>query len=43
MGEIGNSSVLKVMTNYLANMNMLAVCEALTVMKACGMDMGHDV
>lgn len=40
VGEIGNSSTLKVMTNYLANMNLLAVMEALTVMKACGMDLG---
>jgi 3-hydroxyisobutyrate dehydrogenase len=40
VGEIGNSSILKVMTNYLANMNLLAVMEALTVMKACGMDLG---
>ena len=40
VGEIGNSSILKVMTNYLANMNLLAVCEALTVMKAAGMDLG---
>ncbi|AXI45936.1 3-hydroxyisobutyrate dehydrogenase [Sulfitobacter sp. SK012] len=40
VGEIGNASVLKVMTNYLATANLLAVCEALTVMKAAGMDMG---
>lgn len=40
VGGVGNSSILKVMTNYLANMNLLAVCEALTVMKACGMDLG---
>ncbi|MGB1209769.1 MAG: NAD(P)-dependent oxidoreductase, partial [Paracoccaceae bacterium] len=40
VGEIGNSSTLKVMTNYLATMNLLSVCEALTVMKASGMDMG---
>lgn len=40
VGEIGNSSILKVMTNYLANINLLSVCEALTVMKACGMDLG---
>ena len=39
VGEIGNSSTLKVMTNYLATMNLLSVCEALTVMKAAGMDM----
>jgi 3-hydroxyisobutyrate dehydrogenase len=40
VGEIGNSSTLKVMTNYLATMNLLSLCEALTVMKAAGMDMG---
>lgn len=40
VGELGNSSTLKVMTNYLATMNLLSVCEALTVMKAAGMDMG---
>jgi 3-hydroxyisobutyrate dehydrogenase len=39
VGEIGNSSTLKVMTNYLATMNLLSICEALTVMKAAGMDM----
>ena len=39
VGDLGNSSVLKVMTNYLATTNMLAVCEALTVMKAQGMDL----
>jgi 3-hydroxyisobutyrate dehydrogenase len=33
-------STLKVMTNYLATMNLLSLCEALTVMKAAGMDMG---
>jgi len=40
VGELGNASVLKVMTNYLATMNLLSVCEALTVMKASGMDLG---
>jgi 3-hydroxyisobutyrate dehydrogenase len=40
VGEVGNSSTLKVMTNYLATMNLLSVCEALTVMKAAGMDLG---
>ena len=39
VGEIGVASTLKVMTNYLATMNLLSVCEALTVMKAAGMDM----
>ena len=40
VGYLGNASVLKVMTNYLATANMLTLCEALTVMKAQGMDMG---
>lgn len=40
VGEIGISSTLKVMTNYLATMNLLSLCEALTVMKAAGMDLG---
>lgn len=40
VGDIGTASTLKVMTNYLATMNLLSLCEALTVMKASGMDMG---
>lgn len=40
VGDIGNASVLKVMTNYLATANLLTLCEALTVMKAAGMDLG---
>ena len=40
VGDIGSSSLLKVMTNYLATANLITVCEALTVMKAAGMDMG---
>ena len=40
VGDIGNSSTLKVMTNYLATANLITVCEALTVMKAAGMDLG---
>ena len=40
VGAIGNSSTLKVMTNYLATANLITVCEALTVMKAAGMDLG---
>lgn len=40
VGEIGVASILKVMTNYLATMNLLSLCEALTVMKASGMDLG---
>ena len=38
-GELGSASVLKVMTNYLANGHLLMLCEALTTMKAAGMDM----
>lgn len=38
-GDLGSASVLKVMTNYLATANLLSVCEALTVMKAAGMDL----
>ena len=38
-GDIGTASVLKVMTNYLATANLLSLCEALTVMKAAGMDL----
>lgn len=40
VGEIGQASVLKVMTNYLATANLLTLCEALTVMKAAGIDLG---
>ncbi|WP_299023982.1 NAD(P)-dependent oxidoreductase [uncultured Sulfitobacter sp.] len=39
VGDLGNASILKVMTNYLATANLLTLCEALTVMKAQGMDM----
>ncbi len=38
-GEIGSASTLKVMTNYLATANLLTLCEALTVMKAAGLDL----
>lgn len=38
-GPLGTASVLKVMTNYLATANLLTLCEALTVMKAAGMDL----
>ena len=38
-GGLGSASVLKVMTNYLATANLLTLCEALTVMKAAGMDL----
>ncbi|KIN61571.1 putative 2-hydroxy-3-oxopropionate reductase [Sulfitobacter noctilucae] len=40
VGDVGVSSTLKVMTNYLATINLLSLCEALTVMKAAGMDLG---
>ncbi len=39
-GALGSASVLKVMTNYLATTHLVALCEALTVMKAAGMDLG---
>ncbi|WP_324753704.1 NAD(P)-dependent oxidoreductase [Roseovarius sp. Pro17] len=39
-GDLGSASVLKVMTNYLATANLLTLCEALTVMKAAGVDLG---
>jgi len=38
-GEIGSASILKVMTNYLATANLLTLCEAMTTMKAAGLDM----
>ncbi|MBZ8118679.1 NAD(P)-dependent oxidoreductase [Roseovarius sp. LXJ103] len=38
-GDIGTASTLKVMTNYLATANLMTLCEALTVMKAAGLDM----
>ena len=40
VGDVGTSSTLKVMTNYLATINLLSLCEALTVMKAAGVDLG---
>ena len=38
-GELGNASVLKVITNYLASVNLVLVGEALTVAKKSGMDL----
>jgi len=38
-GELGTASKLKVMTNYLATVNLTSIAEALTTMKALGMDM----
>ena len=39
-GPIGSASVLKVITNFLATANLLTCCEALTVAKAAGVDLG---
>ena len=38
-GPLGTASTLKVMTNYLATGHLLMLCEALTVMRAAGVDM----
>ncbi|MEM9614841.1 MAG: NAD(P)-dependent oxidoreductase [Actinomycetota bacterium] len=38
-GELGSASVLKVMTNFLATANLVAVTEALTTMAGLGMDL----
>ncbi|NND00843.1 MAG: NAD(P)-dependent oxidoreductase [Gammaproteobacteria bacterium] len=38
-GAIGSASALKVMTNYLATVNLVALCEALTVAKKAGLDL----
>jgi 3-hydroxyisobutyrate dehydrogenase len=38
-GPIGSASVLKVMTNYLATINLVSLAEALTTMKAAGLDL----
>ena len=38
-GPLGAASTLKVMTNYLATGHLLMLCEALTVMRAAGVDM----
>ncbi len=38
-GGLGSASTLKVMTNYLATANLLTLCEALTTMKAAGLDL----
>jgi len=38
-GDLGTASKLKVMTNYLATVHLVALCEALTVMKAAGLDL----
>lgn len=38
-GPLGTASVLKVVTNYLATANLVALCEALVTSKAAGMDL----
>lgn len=38
-GDLGTASILKVMTNYLATVNLISLCEAMTVMKASGIDL----
>ena len=38
-GDLGTASKLKVMTNYLATVHLVALCEALTTMKAAGLDL----
>ena len=38
-GNLGSASILKVMTNYLATVNLTSIAEALTTMKLIGMDM----
>lgn len=39
-GELGSASVLKVITNYLATVNLVSCAEALTVAKGAGIDLG---
>lgn len=38
-GELGSASILKAMTNYLATVNLVSLAEALTTMKAAGLDL----
>src|SRR5262245_51217014 len=38
-GPLGSASVLKVMTNYLCTVHLVALTEALTTMQVAGMDM----
>ena len=38
-GEVGSASILKVMTNYLATANLVSLVEALTTMRAAGIDL----
>ena len=38
-GALGSASALKVMTNYLCTVHLVALCEALTVAKVAGIDL----
>ena len=38
-GPVGSASALKVLTNYLCTVHLVALCEALTVAKAAGLDL----
>ena len=38
-GALGSASILKVVTNYLATSNLIALCEALVISKAAGMNL----
>ena len=38
-GPLGSATVLKVVTNFLASANLLALCEALVTAEAAGMDL----
>ena len=39
VGDIGTASILKVITNYLATVNLISFSEALTTAKAMGLDL----
>ena len=39
-GKLGNASILKVITNYLASLHLLGIGEALTVSKKHNLDLG---
>lgn len=38
-GDLGTASKLKVMTNYLATVHLVSLCEALTTMKSAGLEL----
>ena len=38
-GDLGSASILKVLTNYLATVNLVSLCEALVTAKAVDMDL----